>query len=701
VKFIPVFIIVFFLFFVGVLHATGQPHAEATPREVNVVIGDRPIGSYDPRQAFGAGIDGHEQGDCERMLAPGNVRQMLAAGLGPVSCRLRTELAVEAWHWNPRGAWSDPRHQQGYWTSGAKPDPKHPILLSYGFKLPRRGDTLDEANDDGYSRLDDGDPKTFWKSNPYLAKPFTGESDACYPQWVVIDFGKPVPVNAIRIQWADPYATKFRVEYASKGRVYFGGHPGSLFSPVWHTFSRGSITEGGGGDQFLKLAERPVKARYLRVWMTESSGTAIPGATDPRDHLGYAIREISAGEAGRFDFDDHVIHLPDKKQTITYSSSTDPWHRAIDRDPKVEQPGIDLLKHCGITRGLPMMLAIPVLYDTPENAVGLATYARNSAIPVSRHELGEEPDGQRIDPKDFAALYAQVSRGIRNSVPVAVMGGPSFVTLDVEPGDDQTYRFDKRWWVRDFLGELRRRQQASDFRFLSFEWYPFDDVDGKETDQLPKSAGMLRRTMESMRCFRLPLVISEFNYSVFPCRQEVDLAGALLNAETAAQFLCGGGDAAYYYGYEPNKLEGSSGSWGNQLMLLEGSKGVTPIATYHALRLVNYEWMDPRGGLHQVLQVRIAGDRKRMISAFAVKRPDGQISLLVINKGAKDPLKLRVQGLGKNTRVLTSYSAKQYQWESAGASGHPLLNLKPSSVTVACDQAITIPPWSLVVLKSE
>ena len=698
-KFIPVFIIVFFLFFVGVLHATGQPHAEATPREVNVVIGDRPIGSYDPRQAFGAGIDGHEQGDCERMLAPGNVRQMLAAGLGPVSYRLRTELAVEAWHWNPRGAWSDPRHQQGYWTSGAKPDPNHPILLSYGYKLPRRGDTLDEANDDGYSRLDDGDPKTFWKSNPYLAKPFTGESDACHPQWVVIDFGKPVQVNAIRIQWADPYATKFRVEYASKGRVYFGGHPGSLFSPVWHCFSRGAITQGRGGDQFLKLAERPVKARYLRVWMTESSGTATPGATDPRDHLGYAIREISAGEAGRFDFDDRVIHSPDKKQTITYSSSTDPWHCAVDRDPKVEQPGIDLLKHCGITRGLPMMLAIPVLYDTPENAVGLATYARNSAIPVSRHELGEEPDGQRISPKDFAALYAQVSRGIRNSVPLAVMGGPSFVTLDVEPGDDQTYRFDKRWWIRDFLGELRRRQQASDFQFLSFEWYPFDDVDGKEMDQLPKSAGMLRRTMESMRCFRLPLVIGEFNYSVFPCRQEVDLAGALLNAETATQFLCGGGDAAYYYGYEPNKLEGSSGSWGNQLMLLEGGKGVTPVATFHALRLVNYEWMDPRGGHHQVLPVRIAGDRKRMISAFAVKRPDGQISLLLINKDAKDPLTLRVQGLGNNTQVLTSYSAEQYQWESAGASGHPLLNLKPSSVTVAGDQAITLPPWSLCVLK--
>ena len=689
VKFIP-----FFLIFGGVLCIAQEP------KEITISIDtNRTIKSFDPRQSFGGGIDGHEQGDCERMLAPGNARQMLAAGLGPVSYRLRTELAVEAWHWNPRGVWSDPRHQQGYWTSEAKPDPAHPIRISYGYKLPRRGDTLDEANDDGYSRLDDGDPKTFWKSNPYLAKPFTGESDSCHPQWVVIDFGKPVSVNAIRIRWADPYATKFRVEYATKGRVYFGGHPGSVFSPVWRCFSQGSITRGKGGDQFLKLAERPVKARYLRVWMIESSGTAMPGATDPRDHLGYAIREISAGEAGRFDFDDHVIHSPDKKQTITYTSSTDPWHRAVDRDPKVEQPGIDLIKHCGITRGLPMMLAIPVLYDTPENAVALAAYARNSAIPVSRYELGEEPDGQRIDPKDFGALYARVSRGIRNSVPAAVMGGPSFVTLDVEPGDDQTYRFDKGWWIRDVLGELKRRTQSRDFQFISFEWYPFDDVDGKESEQLPKAFGMLSRTMRSMRCFRLPLVIGEFNYSVFPCRQEVDLAGALLNAETAAQFLCGGGDAAYYYGYEPNKLEGGSGSWGNQIMLLEGQDRSIPVATFHSLRLLNHQWMDPRGGLHQVIPVRIRDDRKGMISAFAVKRPDGQISLLVINKDADSPINLCVQGIKKSRLMLTTYSSINYAWQVAGASGHPLLNLPPSSVTVAGDQALTLPPWSLSVLK--
>ena len=669
-------------------------HSESIPREVHVEIGNHPTGSFDPRHAFGAGIDGHEQGDCLRMLSSGNVKQMLGAGLGPISYRLRTELGVEAWHWNPRGCWSDPSHRQGYWTSDSKPDLNHPILLSYGYRLPRRGDTLDEANDDGYSRLDDGDLKTFWKSNPYLCKPYTGETDHCHPQWVVLDFGRPVPINAVDILWGEPYARRFQVEYANKGRIYYGGHPWN----VWHRFSGGLVTKGKGGDQFLKF-DGTVRARYLRIWMKEGSGTTLQGATDPRDHLGYAIREIRAGEAGRFDFDDHVLHRADKTQTLCYVSSTDPWHRACDRDPKTEQPGVDLLARCGITRGLPLMMALPVLYDTPENAAKLAAYLQHSGIAVSRYELGEEPDGQRVDPKDFGALYAQVSRGVRKSVPDAVMGGPSFVTLDVESGDDQTYRFDKRWWLRDFLGELHRRKQSRDFRFLSFEWYPFDDVDGKDSEQLPRAFGMLARTMRSLCSFHLPLVIGEYNYSVFPCRQEVDLAGALLNAETAAQFLCGGGDAAFYYGYEPNKLHGSSGSWGNQLMLLARKGGTVPVATYQALRMLSYDWMEPRGGLHFILPVHIPDDGGGLINAFAVKRPDQRISLLVINKDAKSPAKLSLKGFAGELHTVTTYSSAHYSWRADGDNGHPSLNLPPLSTKIPAGQPITIPPWSLSVLR--
>jgi len=677
------------------LVAASLVHAGAVPDPVHINVGDRVIRSFDPKEAFGAGLDGHGEGDSATMLSPKSVRRMLSAGLGPVSVRLRTELGVEAWHWNPRGCWSDPDHSQGYWTSDGRPDPTHPVMESYGYRLPRRGNTLDEANDDGYSRLVDGDTNSFWKSHPYLTKAYTGESDALHPQWVVLDFGKPVPINAMNILWGKPFATRFRIEYATQGRVYFGGHPGNILNPVWRTFPHGEVTQGKGGEQFLKLSSRSIKARYLRIWMTEGSGTAPKGSSDPRDAMGYAIREIMAGEAGPLDFDDHVIHRPGKTQTLCYVSSTDPWHRACDRDPRTEQPGIDRIAQCGITRGLPLMLAIPVLYDTAENGSALAAYAFRVGIPVSRLELGEEPDGQRVDPVDFAALYAQTARRIRSVNSKAVMGGPSFVTLDADHADDQTYRFDKHWWVREFRRELRRQGQGDAFRFLSFEWYPFDDVEEKESAQLARSRPMLEKTLSRYGSLGLPLVIGEYNYSVFPCRQEVDLAGGLLNAEIAAQFLCGGGNALYYYGYEPNILEENSGSWGNQLMLLNRNGSLTPVATFHALRLLTQEWMDPRGGLHGVLPISLRG-KTDILEGWALSRPDHSRSLLLINK-AEHTVTVTVKGMRPREACL--YGTAQYRWHAEGADGRPGRNLSPSSLRLRADQTILIPPLSVSVIR--
>jgi hypothetical protein len=180
-----------------------------------------------------------EKGDVARLYTADNIRQMKRAGLKPISYRLRTELGVEVWHWNEKGAWSDPVRQQGYWIFSDHAD--KPILVSYGYHLPLRGNTLDQAGNDGYSRLDDGNTKTFWKSNPYLDKHYTGEDNALHPQWVMIDFGQRVEVNAAKILWGTPYAIRYQVGYwDGVDPIYINENP----SGSWRIFPSGKPVDG-------------------------------------------------------------------------------------------------------------------------------------------------------------------------------------------------------------------------------------------------------------------------------------------------------------------------------------------------------------------------------------------------------------------------------------------------------------------------
>src|SRR6266850_2370952 len=329
-----------------------QTHGGEKPLKVSAIVSaDHPVNRLIPTEALGAGIDGHEKGECAQMFTDKNITEMLSAGLGPLTYRLRTELGGEVWHWNPRGTWSDPVQNCGYWTSDNSLG--EPINVSYGYRLPRRGNTIDQANDDDYSRIADGDPNSFWKSNPYLDSHFTGESEDAHPQWVVIDLHATKPVNSIRIHWGAPFAQQYRVEYWS------GEDPMHLRAnrkDAWRPFPKGEVNRGSGGDESVRLCEKPLSVRFVRVAMSRSSQTSAQTSNDIRDRLGFAIREIALGSVDSHNrFRDYVRHAADRhQQSVIYVSSTDPWHRAEDIDYKIEQPGLDFILRSALTNGLPV-----------------------------------------------------------------------------------------------------------------------------------------------------------------------------------------------------------------------------------------------------------------------------------------------------------------------------------------------------------
>src|SRR5437660_8720808 len=79
------------------LRRTGTVTVSVTP--------NHPANIFSPQRALGAGIDGHEKGENAIMHTPEKVAAMLSAGFRPLTYRLRTELGIDAWHWNPRVTW--------------------------------------------------------------------------------------------------------------------------------------------------------------------------------------------------------------------------------------------------------------------------------------------------------------------------------------------------------------------------------------------------------------------------------------------------------------------------------------------------------------------------------------------------------------------------------------------------------------------
>src|ERR1700690_1243148 len=167
--------------------------------------------SFIPTQALGAGIDRMPAAAVEKYFNQPALDSVLSSGWQPVTYRQNTELAVEAWHWNPQGTWSDPSGK-GYFTGS--PNPTEFLRYSYGYSLPHRGFTRNDGTDNvGFSRLTDGDIRTYWKSNPYLTQRFTDESDSLHPQWIVVDLAQLQQIDSIQIKWAEPYAVRYVIQY--------------------------------------------------------------------------------------------------------------------------------------------------------------------------------------------------------------------------------------------------------------------------------------------------------------------------------------------------------------------------------------------------------------------------------------------------------------------------------------------------------
>jgi hypothetical protein len=696
--------------------AMGAPatvHVDVTPEHVRNTV--------NPDTATGAWMDDLSKSQVDNLSKPETIQGVKNLGWGSITMRNNSELRLSAWHWNENGTWSDPTTKSGYFTGSA--DLGEPIHYGYSYSLPHR-DFMTSGDDPLIAG-----PQSYWKSNPYLTSHFTGESDALHPQWVVVDMGMARAVDAIHIQWVNPYAVTYVVQYWIGDNNALDWDMGP--NGVWKNFPAGTVTNGKGGDVHLKLCDAPITARFVRVLMSESSNTPdTHGAQDIRNCVGYALQTISVGTidaAGVY----AVVYPPNgiepgpstgKKERPAggaaafpgsagdtggsfCASSIDPWHEAgnLITGGGDQYNGMDNFFTSGLTMGHPALVACTVIYGTPEDAANEVAYIAKRGYPIVGVEIGEECDGKHTTPEDYGALYCQWATAIHRLTPNAKLGGPAFegVNKDITLWADSQGRTS---WMGRFIDYLKTHGHLQDLSFMSFEHYPFL-INGFsppcEWDTLYQEPGIMRHVLQMWRDDgvpkEVPLIISESGITAGSGKKGyMGVTGnAIWECDAFGTFFEQGGTAFY----RPAINNGAGGRRGSNGPPGGGTYGTPQYTPFTSAHLINFEWLQHEAGANQIFPASadlIDATGRTVITSYAVHRPDGNWSLMLINHdlNAAHPVRLAIEDANHVSHSFAGPIAfVQY-------CNTPEEN-KATTFTPSPDGVYTLPIGSITILRGK
>jgi len=693
--------------------ATDSSSAQSSIIRVDATPG-HVINSFDPDSALGSSIDVLSRDGIDKVYTPHIIQESLSAGWGPISYRNNSELRMAAWHWTENGTWSDPVRKSGYFTGST--ELKEPVRYILSYALPHRG--FSTSGD----RPIMGPNLSYWKSNPYLTSKFTGENDSLHPQWVIVDLKAEKPVSAIRIGWASPYATTYQVEYwVGKGALDFDAGP----QGEWKTFPSGVVKSSQGGTVSLKLADAPVSTQYVRVLMTESSNSCDEhGSDDIRNCVGYAIREIRVGGVDSSGAFVEVQKSLSERPTTYTSSSIDPWHSAADADVNAtgsyQHSGFDLFFTSGLTNNLPAMIPVTMLYGAPDDAAAQIAYIEKRGYPISYIEMGEEPDGKHAMPEDYGALYLQWAAAIHKVDPKLKLGGPVFegVNEDIRVWPDAQGRTS---WMGRFVDYLKAHGRLADLAFVSFEHYPFEPCD-ITWKSLYKEPTLVKHILQVWRDDgvpkEVPLMITEDHLAANLTGPMTTIFAALWLADNVGSFFEGGGALFTHSPIQPQGIQNTCLGWSSWSNFVSDEetleiKGYT--SPYFAAHMINLEWVQHRAGVHSMFPSSVDikdSDGNLLVTSYAVHRPDGNWSLMLVNRDETNPHAVRVvfedakrkrEASFSGPVTFVTFGSDQYVWVNDGPNSHADPDNPPAATTIKGESGtiFTLPKASITVLRGK
>jgi hypothetical protein len=587
--------------------ADPAPGSGRIPASISIDAADT-VNTFRPADMFGLNavpyVDRAEFTDT-------NVLTRLQA-LGTVFVRYPSGIADDV-HWNGAGSFNS----NGWWLpDAARYQP------SFQGKAIHRGTTSHYGRP---SMVTDGDTNTFWLSN----------ADAAAPngQWLYVDLGSVQQADALSILWGRPFATRFTIQYWKPTSI-------NQWAPYSHTAddwiaTTASNRVGTGGLQ--RVGFEPVRSRYFRIFMTASSSSPAQYAIAELEVLSGTNRLVTHANNLRQDPADGNWK---PVQTWTVASTTDP---ACARDQVYSfdfESFMAWLKTLS-PRAIPL-ITINCGGATPQEAAAWVHYAnRVKGYGIRYWEIGNEmngawetggPLGAREYTRQFLAFY----QAMKAEDPTILIAGPGVSDAAVASND-----YDGRSYVQAFMDHLADVGKAACAEIIDVHWYPFFMNNDRQTTW--DTVGQLSRLPANLDQWlgrhpartTVPIMITEYN-SGAGTPFSTSIENALWLANTLGEFIRGLGSrgfASYWTILHPADAHANRGGGDQSLLQLESNAWHhQERSTYWAMLMLSSCWAIPGdASVHRL--VRTSANQP-LLSVYADRRPDGILSLLVVNRDA-------------------------------------------------------------------
>jgi hypothetical protein len=333
--------------------------------------------------------------------------------------------------------------------------------------------------------------------------------------------------------------------------------------------------------------------------------------------------------------------------------------------------------------------------------------------------MGEEPDGKHAMPEDYGALYIQWADAIHKVDPKLKLGGPIFegVNEDIHVWPDSQGRTS---WMGRFVDYLKSHGHLKDLAFVSFEHYPFEpcEVTWKSLYIEPQ---LMKHILQVWRDDGVPkdvpLMVTESHLAAQLTGPMSTIFAGLWLADNIGSFFEAGGAAFYHSPIQPQGLENSCEGWASWSNFVAPHEydiiGYTSL--YYAAHMINLEWVQHRSGTHQMFPSTLEikdSDGNQLVTSYAVHRPDGNWSLMLVNRDESAAHSVRVQFEDSATKhrefftgpvSVVSFGSEQYVWKSDALNSHADPEHPPVGTTVeAGSQTVfTLPKASITVLRGK